>query len=802
MRHDLVYALRNLLRNKVFTLTALLTLALGIGANTAIFSVVQGVLLRSLPYPDAARLVKVYSYRMAVGGRNGLRLRSSIPDYLDWRAQTKSFAVLEAFRFTYPSVQQKPRHTIRALLATPGLLKLFGTRPLLGRLIQDEDLRPDAPGVVVLSYEFWVERYGKDPAVIGRGMRLGDRTSTIVGVAEPIRGPLPGQMAVILPWSLETDSGRHSRRNRALMVLGRLKEGTTLRQAQTELDVVGAALRRQYPESDRDYSPLAVSVYEEMVGGIRPSLWALLGATALLLLIAVSNIANMFLARGSSRRPELSIRSALGATPGRLARLLLAESLLLSLLGGLLGLSFGYGLVHWLLEASPPWVPRLEEIGVNTTVTESALLVTVTAGLLFGLAPLMSFRRQWPQAVLHWRAGQQLREGSRVRSALVVAQLALALVLLTGSGLMIRSFLALQNVPIGIDYRHIVTFSSGGFGVGSFGDRRTRALQLYRRALRNIKAIPGVVDATLTSQAPLTASWGAVDVQVLTGTSQGRQLEVDLIGVNPDFFSFFGSRALAGRLFEAHDSNYADSRVVIDANLARRIWGDESAALGQRLKINGMNETEIIGVSEPIRYGDLAKEIRPKLYNLLDQPGGAYGGTFLIRYQGRPEPIMKAIKTRVAEVDSSMRVSNLQPLEALYDQYLRRPRFYLAILAGLGALALVVASVGVFGVVSYSVGRRTREVGIRMALGASRPAIVGMFCRQTTKHLILGLAVGTLGSLWLTRYLQSLLFEVKPADPVTLTSMVLLLAIISLAATLISISRSLKVDPVTSLGAE
>ncbi len=831
LMQDLRYACRILTRSPGFAIAIVLTLALAIGANTAIFSAVHGVLIRPLPYPDADRLVRIYTVRTEGGNRSD----SAIPDYLDWKRRASNFEAMEGIRQRALVMDGDPDLRIPVIGATPELLDLIGARATLGRLIGGDDIRADAPLVVVLSHEFWTSRFGADPDIVGQSIRLGEGRPvasggllteeidfaiyTVIGVAAPIGGPLgriegplggfdvpmPDTAQAMVPWVIETDSQRDSPRNSILPIVARLRPGVSVAEAQAELDRIRADLRVEQPEAASSI-PVAVSLHDASVASARPALIALFGATGLILLIAVGNIANILLARGSVRQPELSMRSALGASRLRLARFLLTESVLLSLLGGIGGVVLAYAGIRALVSLEPTWIPGIQEIALDGTVLAAALGVTIVSGLIFGLAPVL-FLHEVPM----WKGGAGGGEpaGGRgwFRSGLIVSQIALSFVLLAGSGLMIRSFLALQGVPIGFDPEQIVTFSLGGglesFLLGPSGPARVARIQQFREALDDVRAIPGVRGATLTSQAPLTGSAGGSRIEILSGLRNGEtDSPAQMVGVMENFFEFFRSTPIAGRLFEPADTVRADSVVVVDANLAAIIWPDE-AAVGQRVRFYG-SESEVIGVVEPIRYGDLVQDMHPKLYHLLDRPGGGmFGSAVLVRHDGESEPILAQIETRLNEGDDdSISPRNLQPLRALYDGYLREPRFYVLLFGGLGFLGLAVAAVGVYGVIAYSVEQRTHEIGVRMALGAGRLQIAGLFCLRTLFLMGLGIGGGLLGAAWLTRYLESLLFEIEPADPVAWVSVATLLAATAVTATLIPMRRALSVDPAATLRPE
>ncbi|HSR68321.1 MAG TPA: ADOP family duplicated permease [Acidobacteriota bacterium] len=791
MLNDFSFALRMLRKSPLFTFAAVLTLTLGIGANTAIFSITHEV-LGDLPYPDYERLVRLYTPDL----EHRYRLDPSLPDLLDIRDRATRLEAIEAFYTRVAPLGDDGQRAV-TVHSSSGFLSLIGARAHRGRLLSQSDWDANAPAAAVLSFEFWVSRYGGDDEAVGQVIGIGDRQYTIVGVAEPVMGPLLRRHDIFVPWSMEAQRASASRGARGgIRTLGKLGQGVSLSQAQAQLRVIGEELAQDYPESSGGVRPELVSLYDEIVGEAEPSLLALSGASLLILLIAVANIANLMLARGSRRRREMSIRSALGAGRLRLARLLLSEALLLSIFGGLAGLGAAWFLVKTFVASTPIHVPRLNEVGVDLEVILASLGVSILSGLLFGLAPLI-FVRQVTSARGLSGSGSAADPGRlRGQSGLAVAQLALSLILLTGSGLMVRSFLALQSVPVGIDYEQIVVLSSGSLSVGHFPDRNQQ-LDQFNRILEGIEALPGVEAVTLTSQAPLSSSALAEDIEVLTGSNKGSSISCELIGVTGDFFQFFGSSALQGRLFRPQDRDFADSMVVVDSKLAERLW-PEQPAVGQRLDFRG-SEGEVIGVVEPIRYGDLAADFRPKMYTLQQHSRSAFGGTFLIRHQGDPEPVLAAVRSRVEEIDPSFRIAYLQPLEAFYQQWLVRPRFFLLLLGGLGVLALIVASVGVYGVMSYSVSRRLNEIGIRMALGARRANIFKLFYRTTAFQLAIGLTLGLLGALWLTPFLESLLFQIRPGDPLALLSTALVLSLAATLAILIPVRRAVRVDPARTL---
>ena len=807
------YAARRLLKDKVSAATIVATLALAIGANTVIYSAVYGILIRPLPYPEPERLVRILSF---FDGRE-TPSSSTVRGYLDWRDNATTFEAIVGFRRLTMAGDSQPPADVSALRVTPEYLTLVGARARSGRLIASDDIQPGAQPVAVLTHSYWMGRYGGDPGVVGRSVRLGERrpvfedglftvevdftVHTVIGVAAPLGGPLTADFDVFVPWIVETDRLRDNRNTFTLpMVVGRLRPGVSIENAQAELDRIHADVARDQPGA-RVAAPLVEPLHAETVAEARPALVVLQVATALLLLIAISNIANVLLLRGGARQSQLAVQAGLGASRWRLAVGHLAESITLSLLGAWGGVGVAYACLRTLIVIAPERIPRLDEIVLDGAVLSVAFAVAIGSGLVFGLAPVLMHRR-----TLVWKGGAVgLASGPRgrgLRAGLLTAQLGLTFVLLVGTGLMLRSFTALRAVPIGVDPDRIVTFSLGT-GIGSFllgpsGPAQTRALQEYRVAAENVAAIPGVRAVTLTSQAPLTRSVGMASLEILTGSRQGETHSgVGLVAVAENFFEFVGSRPVDGRLFQGFDRARADDLVVVDSDMARLIWPDEPA-VGQRLRLMG-HDSEVIGVVEPIRYAALQDELRPKLYHPLGRDGGMFGSAVLVRHDGDADAIMSLIDARVSGLDGDVTVADLQPLGAVYDEYLREPRFYMMLSSALGLLALVVAAVGVYGVTASSVAERTNEIALRAALGASRSRIAGLFYLRHAVLLALGLGLGLLGAAWLTRYLRGMLFEIQPLDPAAWFLTMVVLGLGSFIAASIPLARALRVDPAAHL---
>ncbi len=807
------YASRRLATDRAQTATIVATLALAIGANTAIYSAVHGILIRPLPYPEPERLVRVQT---VVEGRETPG-RSTVPDFLDWKRNATTFDSMEGSRLRRWLDDNQPPAEVMALGVTPEYLDLVGARAQAGRLLAPSDMSPGAPPVVVLTHAFWMRRYGGDDEVVGQSVRFGEPRGafeggiveyeidfavyTVVGVARPLDGPLTADVDGFVPWIIETDRWRENRTNWSLPVIGRLRTGVSIDDTQRDLDRIRAGLSREQ-SGDAVSIPIVEGLQDELVAEARPALLLLQGATALFLLIAISNIANVLLLRGSSRQSRLSVQAALGASRWRLACANIAESVMLALLGALGGVGVAYVSLRTLLVIAPQRIPRLDAIALDGAVLTVTLAVAFGSGLLIGLLPVVLLRR-----MLVWRGGAVgltggLR-GRRVRAGLLAVQIGLSFVLLVGTGLMLRSFVALRGVPIGIDTDQVVTFSlgRGGFLLGPSGPGRIRALQEYRNALERVGGIPEVRAVTLTSQPPLTGSAGSTSVEILTGSRRGEeQAAVEIVAVAENFFEFAGSRTVAGRPFGESDAVRADDVVVVDAELARLVWPDEPA-VGQRIRFFG-HESEVIGVVEPIRYAALQAEFRPKLFHPLGRDGGVFGSTVLVRHDGDAGAMMSRVDTLLAPLGDNVAPSGWQPLGARYEEYLSEPRFYVTLAAALGLLALVVAAVGVYGVTASSVTERTNEIALRTALGATEFRIVGLFYSRHAVFLAVGLGLGLLGAAWLTRYLRGLLFEIQPADPTVWIATAIGLSLVTFIAASIPMARAVRVDPAAHLHRE
>ncbi len=812
------YAFRRIAKDKAQTATIVATLALTIGANTAIYSAVHGILIRPLPYPEPERLVRVHTSRYHPLEDREYGDESSIPDFRDWKGNTATFAAMEGIRHIWLVDDSESPADVSAVRVTPGFLALVGARAQSGRLLASMDLRPGAPPVAVLTHAYWMSRYGGDDRVVGQSIRLGEPRAesdggvfrypidyavyTVIGVAAPLSGPLTEDLEVFVPWNMETDPLRENRNTFHLPIVGQLRPGVSVEEAQAELDRIRADLNREQSGAGVS-APLVESLHDRTVAEVRPALLVLQGATALLLLIAVTNVANVLLLRGSSRKSQLLVDAALGANRWRLAGGHVAESIILSVAGALAGLGVAHVCLRTLRAVSPGWIPRLDEVALDGAVLSVTFLVAAGCGLLLALAPMVGLRRN-----LMWKGGSVATAGGarhrRLLNGLVVAQVTLSFVLLVGTGLMLRSFVALRGVPIGIDPRQVVTFSfgPGSITAGPSGPARSRMLQQYREASEHLAEIPDVRGVTLTSQAPLEGSAVAVSVEILTGLRQGETTSpVELVAVAENFFEFVGSQVVAGRLFLESDAARASDVVVVDSELARVMWPAESP-LGQRVRIYGQ-DSEVIGVVEPIRYAGLEDELRPKLYHPLERAGGgAFGTTGLVRHDGGAQAMISRIEARLATLGDDVAPVDPRPLEAVYDEYLSEPRFYVWLSTALGLLALTVAGVGVYGVTASVVAERKNEFALRMALGGAWFQIVRSFYRRHAVLLVLGLGLGLLGAAWLTRYLRGLLFEIQPADSTAWIATAIVLSLATLVAASIPLTRALRVDPAAHLHRE
>jgi predicted permease len=794
---DIRYAMRSLLRTPAYTAVALATLALGIGALVAMFTLVNGVLLRPLPYEAPDRLVRIYQTSEVRGVTDGA---VSPIDLQDWRAQGRSFSAMAAYWSGIGTLTGQDSPTeVRVSWVTGEFFDMLGVPVVLGRPLLAEDQQGAAP-VAVISERLWREQFGADPGVLGRTLHVSRETLTIVGVAPTAtRLPVAGN-DVWMPQSLITpDShGPQDRSNRYLEVLARLAPGATSESAQAEMAGLAARLEATYPDSNRGWDGARViPLRDVLVGDVDRALIVVFAAVAIVLLIGCANLANLVLARANARGREISVRSALGASRGRIVKQFATEALVLACLGGMLGIVLAVLAVDAVLLLSTDILPRSEDVRVDLGVISFAGLATALSALLFGVLPALRAVSTVPTADLRSR-GTPGGARSRLRGALVIAQVTLAVVLVVGAGLMVRSFHALQSVDPGFDPARVLTVSmSLNVPADLDGPRDTTDFLLQRRKeyVERIEALPGVVAVGSIQRLPLKGAGEPFDIARLDEVSVGAQLRVDARFVSPGYFTAMGIPLQAGEVFPARQAG-GPPQVLLSESAARALWPGEDP-VGRPVRTH-FAEVVVAGVVGDVRQLELASEPQPALY-MAEYFAPRTAVELVIRTAGSPLPLVNTVRGIITETDPNQPVRSILTLEEVLSETLARDRFFTLLFAGFGTLALGLAAVGIYGMLAYAVSQRTQEIGVRIALGAHAASVVRMVLASGMALTGAGVALGLLAALALARLLSGLLYGVTPADPVTFLTVPLLLAAVALLASYLPARRATSVDPMQLL---
>ncbi|MCI0356824.1 MAG: ABC transporter permease [Acidobacteria bacterium] len=806
---DLRYGARQLLRSPGFTAVAVLTLALGIGANTAIFSVVNGVLLQPLPYHQPENLAMIWNTWTGAG-----RGTISWTEYLDYKQRARSFDDLAAHSSTASMNiafgDGEPEQVWRVFV-TPNLFPVLGVRAAVGRtFVPEEGLPGSHPRMLLLSHSLWMRRFGGDASVAGKSFDLGGTLYTVIGVM-PAEFEFPDKRVEIWRpiggtfWANSgTGGGGQRRAALGLRVVGRLKPGVTPAQAQADVDRISQQFRQEFPTDypQPNWQGLAVvSLRDQLVGSVQQALLILLGAVGFVLLIACANVANLVLVRAAHRQKEVVIRAALGAGHWRLTRQLLTENLLLAVMGGVVGVLLAFWSVDALMWLGAEQVPRLHKVGVDATVLGFVGLLTLVTGCLAGLAPAWHAAGPDLQVALRetGRASSS-REGARGRNALVVFQLAAAVVLLAGAALLVRSFSQLLQVNPGFDAKNLATAS---LVLTHRRYQNNQELDLFFQQLQErLQALPGVETAAFINNPPFSG-WlddRQFEIEGRPPISPGVYPDEEMRLISPNYFGALGVGILQGRDFNSSDNRTGPPVAIVSESLARKYWGSESP-VGKRIRPPGSDEVPwvtIVGVSGDVRHGGLDSDVRPIWYLPLSQVNEV-GATILVRSSGDPAAALSAIRAQVRALDPQQAIRSLRTMEEVIAESMARRRFSLFLLSLFALMALALAAVGIYGVVSYSVSRRTQEFGIRMALGARGRDILQLVLGQGFRLAFAGVALGVAGALGLLRFLSTLLFGVPPTDPLTFAAVLLVLAGVVTLACYLPARRAARVDPMVAL---
>jgi putative ABC transport system permease protein len=801
---DLRYGARMLLRSPGFTVVVVLALALGIGANTAIFSVVNAVLLRPLPYDEPEQLVMIWGYSRINDDTRGVL---SAPDARDLRDQSQTLEYVAPYQqsgTTLTSGDETER--VYGANVPADIFPLLRTKPLLGRTFTREEDVIGGPSVIVISQGLWQRSLGSDPAVIGKEIKLGNKPYTVVGVMPadfrfPIRSERPDFWMPISS-SPSFIAAKDARGSRSLRVVARLKPGVTQAQARSELDTIARRMEAQYPDTNTGISFDPTPLHDDVVSDIKPALLVILGAVAFVLLIACANVANLLLARGAARQKEIAIRTALGAGRLRIVRQLLTESVLLSLIGGGLGLLLAMWGVDLLVAASPQDLPRVRESGLDLSVLGFTAAVSILTGILFGLAPSLKASRL--------DLNESLKEGSRgsteslrrnrVRSLLVISEVALSLVLLIGAGLLIRSFVSLLGVSPGFDVPAILTVDIPLSRAKYPSAEQQTAF--VKQVVERTREVPGAASVAAVNLLPLSGDsrQSSFNVEGRPPIPPGQEPDAEVSAITPDYFQTMGIPLRKGRDFTERDAKDAPRVVVISEAFARRHFPGEEP-LGRRLVFDDDEPPyEIVGVVGDVRHEGLAREAYPECYfSFFQAPERQVNLIVRAASSTKPESLRAAVRHAIRQLDGEQLIWDSKTMEQLLAESVSRRRFNMLLLGIFAALALVLAAVGIYGVMSYSVTQRTHEIGIRIALGAQTRDVLRLVVRQGMMLTLIGVALGLTAAFAVTRVMASLLYGVTPTDALTYGAVAVLLVAVALLACLIPARRAMKVDPMEAL---
>jgi putative ABC transport system permease protein len=798
--NDVRYAIRNLLKRPGFTLIAVVTLALGIGANSTIFSAVHSLLLRPLPFPELERVVAVWD---KMPSRGVERNEVAMANYLDWRAQSQSFDNLALYRWWSTNLTGvDPPERIQGFLVTGNFFDTIGTKPIMGRGFYDEENQPGKDAVAIITHSLWQRRFGGDPNILNKTISLNSVTRTIVGVM-PEHFNFPKGSEVYAPIAITPELTR-SRRNHSYYVIGRLKPGISVSSAQSDIDTIVGRLEQQYPETNTGLGANVFPIVKDTVRMYDTALWIMMGAVGFVLLIACANVANLMLARASGRQKEIALRAALGASRWRIIRQLLTESVIVALLGGVLGVLIGFWGIDLLRAANPgeaaKFAPGWHNLGINLVVLGFTLALSLLSGIVFGLAPAWQLSKPDINSALK-EGGRQTSSGShRLRSSLVVFEMALSLVLLVGAGLLVRSFLTLLKTNPGFNPESVLTMNLV-LPVAKYKDDSQRAA-FYSELVSRVKAVPGIQSAALVNYLPLGGSNSSANFLVegepepSAGQESGGRYRV----CTPDYFQTMGISLLKGRGFTEQDKADGPPVLIVNETMARKHWPNGDA-IGKRIRFYGPAEQnpwlEIVGVVNDVKH-ELNIPTTPEFY--LPHAQDSWNSMIVVaRTTSEPAAMSSVIKQQVWAIDKDQPVFDVRTMKEVRSISVALYSFSSVTLGIFAGVALLLASVGIYGVMAFAVAQRTHEIGVRMALGAKAFDVLKLVVVHGMKLALIGVAIGLAGAWALTGFMKSLLFGVEATDLFTFSAVALCLLIAALLACYIPARRATKVDPLVAL---
>lgn len=794
---DVSYSLRILVKSYAFTLVVVLTLALGIGANTAIFSFANGILLRPLPYPQSDRLA-VLDETAPKQGVDSMSV--SFPNFLDWREQNNVFEDIATYygtsRFSLTGAGEPVE--IRGTRVSQGLFEILRVSPQLGRTFTSSEDRPEEDAVVILSHDLWQRNFGGDAGIVGRKIMISNRPRTVVGVMPPgFRFPEVSELWVPLALTTKT----FTRTDHGLDSIARLKDGITFPQAQAELNNIAARIEEQNPVTNEGLGVRVTSLHDNLSGDYREALLILLGVVGCVLLVACVNVANLMLARATARQKEFALRAALGAGRWQIIRQLLIESLLLAIVGGALGFALSLWALHLLLTAIPIELPFWMNFGIDLRVLGFTVAITLLTGLIFGAVPALQTSRVDLNDTLKEAGRGSVGVRSRSRSLLVVTEIALSLVLLVGAGLMIQSFLRLRRVNIGLDAKNVLT-TTLILPSAKYREGEQRAA-FFKQLVERVRGLPGVQAASATATLPLSGSnWGrSLTVEGHPVLSVGQAPVIQHTVVTPGYFRTMGIALLSGRDFNDADAKGSADVTIIDERLAREYWPNESP-IGKRIRFGPPEDNEpwhtVIGVVSSVRHQRMQEETRKSVY-LPHLKIPVNGLSLVARTSSDPRELVGAVRREVAQMDSDLPVSEIATMEEVVAESIWQPRLYAMLFAVFAGGALILALIGIYGVMAFLVQTRTHEIGIRMALGATARDVFKLIVGRGMKLTAIGVLVGIGGAAALTRLMHSLLFNTSATDPITFILISVMLSLAAFLACYIPARRAAKVDPLVAL---